>query len=319
MSPDETDFRESIAPPDSGQEPGPTPLEVDAWVEALWQDARTIPCPMTEESVYPYHRLAYPFQAVGANRYLRFAPEGREAFLALWQPALASPAPLLVHTSGYGAEISFHPEMAAAGFHVLHIQPLGYITPTGWNETLRRNGEWPVLEDTASSGARGGYRTWLLDCLQAVEAVRTWPQVLPDRLSFFGTSQGGGGSLLLGSLFRSRGARAVAADQPFLTGFSAFRSQGAYKGIRDRILSGPDPARAIRSLGFVDTFSHVHRLDLPVLLTAGDADTVCPPDAIEALWRQLSSHRALVRLSGMAHGYNREFVQLAMAWFRMYG
>ena len=44
-----------------------------------------------------------------------------------------SPAPLLVHTPGYGGEMSMHPELAQY-FNVLHINPLGYTTPEGKDE-----------------------------------------------------------------------------------------------------------------------------------------------------------------------------------------
>lgn len=84
------------------------------------------------------------------------------------------------------------------------------MTPSGadWSLALPdRN--WPVLPNTAL-GAPGGYEDWLSDVLLAVRWALERPDVLPDRLSFFGTSQGGGGSLLLASLLGA-GAGALAS------------------------------------------------------------------------------------------------------------
>ncbi len=67
---------------------------------------------------------------MGADRFLRFETGG-DFFYALFQPALGGPWPLVVHTPGYGSEISLHPEIAFAGYNVLHIQPMGYMSPSG--------------------------------------------------------------------------------------------------------------------------------------------------------------------------------------------
>lgn len=70
-----------------------------------------------------------------------------------------------------------------------------------------------MLPNTAL-GAPGGYEDWLSDVLLAVRWALERPDVLPDRLSFFGTSQGGGGSLLLASLLGRSGCAASAPTCP---------------------------------------------------------------------------------------------------------
>jgi cephalosporin-C deacetylase-like acetyl esterase len=76
---------------------------------------------------------------------------------------------------------------------------------------------------------------------------------------------------------------------------------------------------AWRGLGFVDTMNHGRRLTVPVLLTAGEADNVCPPETIGALFERLPGTRSLTLLQNEGHGYTRQFVPLATAWFRLYG
>jgi hypothetical protein len=55
-----------------------------------------------------------------------------------------------------------------------------------------------------------------------------------------------------------------------------------------------------------------------VLLTAGGADATCLPATIKALFDKLPTTRLYCLLDGEGHGYTREFVPLAAAWFRLY-
>ena len=302
---------------DSQSKPYPAPQEVDAWLDSIWNLADAAECPaepLTDQGFS--HNLG--IRHTRGFVYVRFSPTHQSAFYGYWQPALSVPAPLLVHVPGYGAEMSAHPDLVAAGYNVLHISPLGYSTPRGADETKKRNNNWPVLEDTIRSGGREGYRIWLANCAQAVRWALRQPDVLPDRISFFGTSQGGGGALLLASLFKDRGVRCVAADVPFLTDFRGAEGRGAYAMIAEPLRMAANPASAWRTVGLIDTLSHVHRLDLPVLLTAGGSDTTCPPSTVEALFDRLPGTRSYTYLKGAGHRYTIPFIPLATAWFRLY-
>jgi cephalosporin-C deacetylase-like acetyl esterase len=155
-------------------------------------------------------------------------------------------------------------------------------------------------------------------------AVR-WAQrqeaVLPGRVSFFGTSQGGGGALLMASLLRGRGARCVVADVPFLTHFPAgvrAPESGAYQLAANALAGLDDPEAGWFALGLVDTLSHAHRLDLPVMLTACERDRVCPPHTVTALFEKLPATRTFCFLADTSHCYTRESVALAASWFHLY-
>lgn len=295
----------------------PTIAEVDEWAERIARDAARLPVDgePVEASVFTH---AYGVRHDTGGQYIRFGSGERRAFYGYWQPPHAGPATLLVHVPGYGAEMSAHPELVAAGYAVLHINPLGYATPSGPQESLKVNGDWPVLPETLLTGGRGGYRDWLTDALLGIRWAMNRPEVLPGRVSFFGTSQGGGGALLLASLLRGGGVRCVAADEPFLTDFPGAAGRGAYGRIEEGLARMPDPRGARRALAFVDTLSHAHRLNLPVLLTAGGSDETCPPETVETLFAALPATRSLTFLEGVAHGYTREFLPLAAAWFRLY-
>ena len=148
--------------------------------------------------------------------------------------------------------------------------------------------------------------------------------VVADRLGFFGTSQGGGTSLLLASILGPEIVRAVAADVPFLTDFVYApvdeHHEGPYamvgKGVVEHFADNEDyQRRAWRALGYVDTISHAHRLTQPVLLTAGGADPICPSATIEKLFNLLPGTRSYTHLSEQEHGYTPAFLRLAAAWF----
>lgn len=256
---------------------------------------------------------------MSGNRLMKFTPAGRRPFYGIWQPALRGPAPLVVHLPGYGAELSVHPDVNAEGYNVLQLSPLGYWTPDGFDDSLRRaSGDWPVLPDTMISDGAGGYRDWLSDAAGAVMWAWTQPQVLPGRVSFYGTSQGGGTALLLGSVFSGAGTRCVAADEPFLTNYPLADFRGAYGILRGAFDDLVDKAKAWHGLGLCDTLAHAERMSYPVLLTEGTADDVCPPDTVESLYVKLPSTKAIYSLDGRGHGYNYEFIRLACAWFRLY-
>ncbi|MDC7232070.1 MAG: acetylxylan esterase [Spirochaetales bacterium] len=255
-------------------------------------------------------------------RFIRFTPRVGEPFYAYLQPAASTPAPLLVHLPGYGAEMSTHPELVASGYNVLHISPLGYAAPREFRRELMKGDNWPVLPDTVSSGAREGYRHWFANAAASVAWAQSQPEVLPERLSFFGTSQGGGASLILGSLFRDRGLRCVAADLPFLTNYPLAAGRGAYckasEGLEEWERIHGSWEGGWKALGYVDTLSHAYRLTVPVLLTAGGEDDVCPPETVESLNSLLPGIRSLSYFPELVHRYSREFIPLAAAWFGLY-
>jgi cephalosporin-C deacetylase-like acetyl esterase len=291
--------------------------DVDAWLDTIWDLVDTTECTGELQPDQGFtHNLG--IRHMPGFQYVRFCRANLSSFFGYWQPAVSTPAPLLMHIPGYGAEMSAHPDLVAAGFNVLHVSPLGYSTPKGADETKKRNGMWPVLQDTLSSGGQMGYRMWLADCAAAARWALERPETSGNRISFFGTSQGGGGALLLASLFKDRGVRCAAADVPFLTDFQGGRGQGAYAQLPNMVELAPDEASAWRAIGLIDTLSHVHRLDLPVLLTAGGADDVCPSQTIEALFGRLPGTRSYTYLKGVTHRYTIEFVPLAAAWFRLY-
>jgi cephalosporin-C deacetylase-like acetyl esterase len=296
--------------------------EVDGWCESLVRRAEGLE-PAAE--LTPGPESPFKVRHAAMVQFARFSRPGASDWYGLWQPVVnGGPAPLLVHVPGYGGEMSLHPQFVAAGFNVLHINPLGYCTPKGLDESKRVEGTWPVLPDTVLSGGERGYADWLTDALVSIRWAMRQPQVQANRLGTFGTSQGGGGALLLASLLRDK-VRACAADEPFLTGFAMMHGRGnlgaydlAFKALNKSAGDAGRQRAGWRGMGTIDTISHAHRLTMPTLLTAGKIDMVCPSDTIQALFERLPATRAYMEMAGMAHGYTQPFGEVAKAWLTLY-
>ena len=296
----------------------PTSDELDAWIHSIWELAAKTECKAEIMDINGFSHSLGINHVGGEFSFVKFSPRGMDEFYGYWQPAFSQPAPLLFHVPGYGAEMSTHPELVAMGFNVLHVSPLGYATPNGPDESKKRNDAWPVLPDTVISGAENGYKIWLANCILAIQWAMKRTEVIADRISFFGTSGGGGASLLLASLFRDKGVRCVAADLPFLTNYPMARGRGAYAHAKKGLDAVQDKVAGWKALGFVDTIAHAPRLTAPVLLTAGGKDESCPADTIKSLHNILPGTKSLTYFADLTHRYTREFIPLAAAWFRIY-
>jgi cephalosporin-C deacetylase-like acetyl esterase len=295
----------------------PTPDEIDQWCDELLARSRREP-PEVNALDAPSYSFQLGVRHTEGSHYVAFSTPRKETFYAYWQPASAGPAPVLFHLPGYGAEISAHPELVMEGYNVLHINPLGYGTPEGPSQ---EDASWPVLPDTVGSRGKRGYVDWLADAICAVSWALSLDEVEASRYGFFGTSQGGGTSLLMASIFADRGVKAVAADLPFLINFPmmhAAKDRGAHDtAFRAMESEEGDPAEW-RAIGFIDVLSHAHRLTLPTLLTAGGLDSACPPATIESLFEMLPGTRSYTYLADEGHRYTVPFLRLAKAWFGLY-
>ena len=302
-----------------GRQYYPSAAQVDDWCARLLSGADRVRVRGEELDLCPV-RVEF---GNGPNtleaRYIRFgADDGRRPFYGYWQPAMNGPAPLLVNLPGYGSSISMHPQLQDLGYNILHVSPLGYVTPEGPEKAMAMaDGNWPVLPNTAL-GAPGGYEDWLSDCLLAIRWAQARPGVLPGRLSLYGTSQGGGGALLLASLLGPERVRCVCADLPFLMDFPGTGLTGPAYGLLRPLVDTVAPSVFWRRLGYIDTTSHARRLTMPVMLSSGGADDTCPAGTVERLFRLLPGTKQYTYLHTQVHTHSRASMYLFSCWLQMY-
>ena len=295
----------------------PTREQIDNWASGLLRKAENITVDgiITEDNPI-VHAFGNGPNAL-ENRFVHFQTGEGHTFWGYWQRAIKSPAPLLINLPGYGGYISMHPQISDDNYNILHISPLGYISPAGADMDLAMpDGNWPVLHNTAM-GLPGGYEDWLRDCLLAIRWAKQRPEVLPGRLSLYGTSQGGGGSLLLASLLRDE-VQCVCADLPFLTAFPLSGLQGEAYGILKTAYETVPPQEFWNRLGYIDTVSHAHRLTMPVMLSAGGKDIVCPPTRIEYPFQKLPGTRQFTFLENGIHTHSRQSTYLFRTWLALH-
>ena len=88
----------------------PSHEEVDQWAARLLKQSEEVAihaefvdyCPITVSFGNSPNTLV--------NKYVKFmASDGRKTFYGYWQPAIRTPAPLLINLPGYGSSISMHP------------------------------------------------------------------------------------------------------------------------------------------------------------------------------------------------------------------
>ena len=79
--------------------------DIDTWAESIRREGSR-PCVCTEEFIDPFQPSMYIFQSVEADRFVRIESEGYDPFYCYYQPCFRKSAPLIVHTPGYGGEMS---------------------------------------------------------------------------------------------------------------------------------------------------------------------------------------------------------------------
>lgn len=305
----------------------PSASEVDDWCSEVLQRAKRLQFDGVEQLEVPPHPSNIHVQHTNKNRFLCFQ-SGKTRYYGLYQPNYdEAKRPLLLHLPGYGAPFVLHPSFVYAGYNVLHIDPQGHYTPEG--KTLGE-GETPsTLPDTIASGAKEGYSEWLAQVIAAIREVKKFNEVDENKVAVMGSSQGGGCSLLLASILSEVSPlRAVAADTPYLSGFREAvycdtEYEGGYEKVREYMRKAARESEekvrmAWRALGLIDTHNHSHRLDLPILFTAGGQDKTTPPFTIRPLLDKLGGSKSFTCLSHVGHWTSPEFTRLALTWFQLY-
>jgi len=298
-------------------EPLAVPADFGAYWEAVRQEADALPLephvepwnPGLEAEVAGVRLLRVGFTGAGGVRIggilqLPAGPAG----------AVRGPRPALLHLAGYGGELLVHQDMVAAGFVVFDLSHRGMKWGSeGFDRRLPR----PLVARDVEDRERYVYRAVYQDCLLALRFLRGRPEVDAGRVGVLGTSQGGGltiGTAALG------GVRAAAADLPWLTHFArqlAEPVQGSYNEVKDLLRAHPDLEAAARTtLAYYDTTSFATRLSAPTLVSLGQADAVCPPDSIRAMFERIPACKALLEVPGLGHARSMLWRRMAVDWMQ---
>lgn len=225
---------------------------------------------------------------------VRFPGFGGEP-VAAWLIRPARPAgrlPVIVSYEGYGGGRGLpfeHLFWASAGYAELFMDTRGQGSTWGsGGDTPDPHGSDPAFPGSMTKGILDFesyyYRRLFTDAVRAVDAVRSFDDVDPDRVVVAGSSQGGGMALAVSGLVD--GLAGVIAGVPFMCHIRralAVSDSGPYGELEKYLAVHRGHAPAVfRTLDYIDAMHHGSRASAPALFTSGLRDHVCPPSTVYA-------------------------------------
>ncbi|RRJ64749.1 acetylesterase [Paenibacillus oralis] len=126
-----------------------------------------------------------------------------------------------------------------------------------------------------------------IDAWKALEWVKEQPEIDPERIGVYGTSQGGGLALQMAAL--SDVPRVAVANVPNLCHleFALMNSTGSVAEIAEFLARNPgELERVLATLSYFDNLNLAEKINIPVLYSAGFKDMICWPETIAAAYNR---------------------------------
>jgi cephalosporin-C deacetylase len=225
----------------------------------------------------------------------------------------ARPLPAIITAPGYGGrEQGITLSECQRGYIILQIFPRGQ----GESAEFWQHGDNDKLASHLDKPQGHYYQGGYMDVVRGVNYLLARPDVNEYRIGAMGTSQGGGLVLAAGAL--EPRIRTIVAHVPFLCDLRACanrRSSYVYALLRE---AGPVTPGKLQTLEFFDPVNLAHRLDVPVLLSAGGLDKTCPAASIEAVYHRLSGIKSLAYFPDLIHTSSPDFYEMGWQWMERY-
>jgi cephalosporin-C deacetylase len=222
--------------------------------------------------------------------------------------APAKPWPVIVSPPGYsGRQAGVLLGECQRGYAVLQVFPRGQGESA---ELSPIKGDKLTGQLDEPEGAY--YRSAYADVIRAIDFVATRKDLDHDRIAMVGGSQGGGIALAVAAL--DARVKAVVAHVPFLCDMplAARTQKSLVKTLLDRAKRNDEAA--LRTLSYFDPVVLAPRVRVPVLLSAGGKDEVCPAGTIKSVYEQLGGRKTLKVYPDLAHTSCLDFYNLMWTW-----
>ncbi|MEP6536403.1 MAG: acetylxylan esterase [Bryobacteraceae bacterium] len=160
------------------------------------------------------------------------------------------------------------------------------------------------------------YQGAYADVIRGVDYLVSRGDIDANRIAIAGSSQGGGLALAAASL--DPRLKAVAAHVPFLCDMRlAARTPGALvkKLLDDAHVN--DEAH-LRTLEYFDPLLLVANLKVPVLVSSGGRDTICPAATIRNVFDRIPGVKVLLHDPELPHTTSEAFYSMAWLWLDRY-
>jgi len=220
----------------------------------------------------------------------------------------AKPWPVIVTTCGYsgrgqGVQLS----ECQRGYVILQVYPRGQGES---EEYFKLKGDKVATLLTSPEDAY--YRAGYMDIIRMIDYVITRSDIDPGRIALVSTSQGGGIALAVAAI-DSR-VKAVVAHVPFLCNFrmAATIPKSLVKVLLDRHQANHEAS--LRTLDYFDPFYLAPRIRVPVLMSAGGKDELCPVKTIESVYTRIHSRKKLKIYPLLPHTTCLDFYNITWSW-----
>jgi cephalosporin-C deacetylase len=221
----------------------------------------------------------------------------------------AKPWPVIVTLPGYGGiQQGVMLSECQRGYAILQVFPRGQGDSTN---------SWKIDGDKLTSNLdrpEGAYyQGAYADVMRAIDFAVSRKDLDGDRIALVGTSQGGGISLAVGAL--DPRVKAVVAHVPFLCNFplAARTTNSLVKKLLDK--AGHHDEAALRTLSYFDSYQLAPQMKMPVLMSAGGKDEVCPLPTIRSVYDRIPGAKKLLKVyPNLAHTSCVDFYNLSWTW-----
>ena len=222
------------------------------------------------------------------------------------------PFPAIIHFPGYKSEPALRREWGAKGVITLTVAVRGKL-----RSNSQFNPGYPgLLTHGIESRDTYGYKGVIADCVRGVDFLLSRPEVDPEAIFAFGSSQGGGLTLITSAL-RSE-IKGGVSGYPFLCCFpESMNMLRSYPYDELSCYARAYPERVpqmLETLRYYDAVNFVGWVKCPMVVGIGLEDEVCPPETSYAAYRGLAGPKELWLYPGSGHVNAYEYPARETAW-----
>lgn len=247
----------------------------------------------------------YPYPVAGVTVYrLQYDGFGTGTRINGWYLVPKNPLrlsdkiPAIIQYHGYsgnkGRPTSYL-HWALQGYYVLAIDTRGQDGDTPDNQSYPSGGAVGFMTRGIADPQTYYYRYVYMDCLRAINFMRSQPEIGPIALT--GASQGGGLTIAAAALGSDQQIVAAMPDVPYLCHFRRaveVYSTGPYQELVNHWKAHPEAVENnFRTLSYFDGLNFAPQIKAPILLSVALLDTTCPPSTGFAVYNQLEVEKEL--------------------------
>lgn len=251
------------------------PEDFDAFWNAIMEELRATPLdpeliPVPHRSTEAVEVFDISYTSLDGVRIAGWYCRPRESWAK-------GPYPGLSIVPGYVSEPTLPKSWAKLGYATIGVAPRGKL-----RSNAQFNPGYPgLLVNNIVDRNTYSYRGFYADAARAIDFLLSRPEVDRSRIGVHGSSQGGALTLTTASL-RSDVVTCGAAGAPYLAGFmdcAALTHSYPYEEMNEYLRLYPEREAAMRStLEYFDCINFARSITCPMLIYAGLADDVVPPE-----------------------------------------